>query len=478
MRRRRWQSAVVFGVLLSLAASGSGSGSAAAAAAGPGAVAMLNAQRAANGIPAGLIEDSIWSRDCLAHDRYMAANHVLTHTEIKGAPMYTVGGAYAGQNAVLAQGTDWSSGNPYEYAPLHLDQLLAPRLSVLGSADADGFSCTTTFPGWARPDPLSLTVYTYPGPGATIYASELAREQPWTPGDLVGLPRATRTGPNLLVLVDAPGQSPQANPARLTGATLVGPDGPVQVETVDGTTPVPSGGPAPTLSQYISPGGFIIPVSPLAPGTTYRAHVVVGFAGTQTAHDWSFTTRGKNPESAFELHGTRLSFHSLSSQPILVTFTRAGGWPAPMVRIRPARSTRLRLSPGSWEACGTQAPAGGYDGFSACLALVVTGRPTLRLSAPRVNSSRLSLRLHFSSVLRGRPARLTLRPVSVACRAGRCRNVLGHPRIRTVVLSSAVLQIPLPARGHGVQLTLSTAAFQLRDAPWTAAGVRFTYVRP
>ena len=74
------------------------------------------------------------------------------------------------------------SGDPYESAPLHLDQLLAPRLAVLGSADADGFSCTTTFPGWTRAAPASLTIYTYPGPGATIYASELAARAAVDPG--------------------------------------------------------------------------------------------------------------------------------------------------------------------------------------------------------------------------------------------------------------------------------------------------------
>src|SRR3979411_2473964 len=118
------------------------------------------------------------------------------------------------------------SGTPDAQAPLHLEQRMAPRLNVIGSADAEGFSCTTTFPGWTRPDPGALTVYTYPGPGATIYSSEAAHELPWTPGELVGIPQTTRTGPNIIVLVDAPGQSPKANPATLTGATLTGPTGP------------------------------------------------------------------------------------------------------------------------------------------------------------------------------------------------------------------------------------------------------------
>src|SRR5437764_4336928 len=99
----------------------------------------------------------------------MALNRSLTHFETPGQPGYTSGGDYAGRNSVLAQGADWSVGDPYEAAPLHLDQLLAPRLRVLGSADVDGFSCTTTFPGWTRPDPRALTVYSYPGAGGSIY---------------------------------------------------------------------------------------------------------------------------------------------------------------------------------------------------------------------------------------------------------------------------------------------------------------------
>ena len=228
------------------------------------AIALLNAQRAGNGLPANIIEDPRLTGDCAAHDHYMALNHRLTHFEQAGDPGYTVGGAYAGKNSVLSQRATWDNGNPYESAPLHLDQLLAPRLTSLGSADVDGYSCTTTFPGWTGPDPAAPTVYTYPGDGSTIYPSELAGEQPWTPGELVGIPHASRTGPYLLVFVDAPGQSPLADPATLSAATLEGPTGPIGLKTADGATPVPGGG---ALGPYLYPGGFIIPAKPAEPGS-------------------------------------------------------------------------------------------------------------------------------------------------------------------------------------------------------------------
>jgi hypothetical protein len=448
----------------------------AGAAGASGTIAELNAQRAANGIPAGITEDPNLSAGCAAHDHYMAINHTLTHYEIAGNPGYTTEGDYAGRNAVLAQGADWATGNPYEHAPLHLDQLLAPRLTVLGSADAEGFTCTTTFPGWTRPDPGALTVYSYPGPGAAIYPSEVARELPWTPGQLVGIPAGARTGPYIVVLVDAPGQSPKVNPATLTNATLAGPSGPVAVRTVDGTTAIPGGS---SLGQYISPGGFIIPVTPLVPGARYQAHVLVGFAGVQTPHDWSFTARLNDPQSILRARGSKLSFNSLSPRPIRVRFVRAGGGHAPTLVIRPAHSARLHLAPGSWQACGYQAPAAGFDAYSACLALTVTGRPIVRLSAPRIGAGQLSFRLRFSPVLRGRYATLTLTPLVRRCIGRHCRTVAAspHPSVRTVVLRSDVLRVPAPAAGHGVQLTLSTAAFQLRDAPWTSARAAFRYFR-
>src|SRR5262249_39340634 len=136
------------------------------AASAQGAITTLNAQRKANGLPADIVEDPTMTAGCAAHDHYMALNHELTHFEQPGNPGYTDGGAFAGRNPVLSEGANWSDGNPYENAPLHLDQLLAPGLQSLGSADAEGFSCTTTFPGWTRPAPAVPTVYTYPGNGS------------------------------------------------------------------------------------------------------------------------------------------------------------------------------------------------------------------------------------------------------------------------------------------------------------------------
>jgi hypothetical protein len=436
---------------------------------------LINAQRSANGIPAGIVEEPSWSTDCAEHDHYMAVNHQLTHVEDPANPAYSPGGAYAGANAVLAQNLSWDAANPYEDAPLHLDQLLAPRLSQLGSADAEGFTCTTTFPGWVRPDPPAATVYTYPGNGTQIYASEIAREQPWTPGQLASIQSGSRTGPYLIVLVDAPGQSPYNNPATLSGATLTGPNGAVAVATVDGTTGVPGG--QASLSSYISPGGFVVPIKPLFAGVTYRAHVLVGFAGQQIPYDWSFTTIGADPRSVLRARAGKLSFSSSSPQPVTITFTRAGGRHARGVTIAPGHSVRLALAPGSWQACGHQPGTARFAPFDGCVAIIVTGRPTLRLGAARVAASTVRVPLAFSAVLRGRTATVTVTPLTMRCRRRSCTLTKGRALLSTVALRAKALTFPLPARGRGIAIRVDTAAFQLADAPWAAAHATARFVR-
>ena len=438
------------------------------------AIALLNAQRAGNGLPANIIEDPRLTSDCAAHDRYMALNNALTHFEQTGAPGYTVGGAYAGKNAVLSERANWDNGNPYESAPLHLDQLLAPRLTSLGSADLGDYSCTTTFPGWTGPDPGAPAVYTYPGNGSTMYPSEVARELPWTPGQLVGIPQPDRTGPYLFVFVDAPGQSPFGNPATLTDARLAGPAGPVTIKTADGSTPVPSGG---TLGPFLYPGGFILPVKSLTPGASYHAHVLVTFAGVQTPHDWSFTVSGGDPHSKLTAKHGRLAFDSRSPQPVQVTFTRSGGRHAPAVTIRPGASVRLSLSPGSWQACGHQPATGAYASYESCVTIIVTGVPRLSFSAGLAQGRRVQFTITYSSVLRGRSATLTITPLTLLCAGVSCTKIPGRPSTRTIVLSAKPLSLPLPARGHGVRLDLASSAFQLRDAPWTSARASVLFLR-
>ncbi len=246
------------------------------------AVDKLNAQRAAHGIPAGIVHVPEWSGWCDLHNGYMAQNGI-GHAEDPSAPGYTEDGDKAGRNSVLAGGTGWGATNPWETAPIHLHQLLAPRLDAMGVADSHGYVCATTLLSRNRPAPPIDTVYTYPGNGTVHRASEVAAEGPYTPGELVGIPKGTETGPYLYVSVDGPSFDAFAN-ARIVAASLTGPSGPVPLKTVDNVTP--------GLEGYLPPGGELIPVNPLARDASYRASVdlTVGDAQTPIHHEWTFTT--------------------------------------------------------------------------------------------------------------------------------------------------------------------------------------------
>lgn len=251
------------------------------------AIAQLNVQRAANGIPAGITERTDWSSACAQHNNYQQLNGGgLTHDENPALPGYTPQGAWAGQNSVLHVGSHWTNGvNPWENAPIHLHQLLAPRLAEMGVDDsASSYVCATTWPGMTRAVSPSLQVTTYPGNGRSeVWAEQTAREGPFVPGDFVGLPQGTTTGPNMLIFADGPG----VNGAQIVSADLFGPNGPVPVRWVDKTTA--------TIGPYLSPGGVVIPVSPLRTGSVYVASVTVQAGGTSVTYPWSFKTQGLEP---------------------------------------------------------------------------------------------------------------------------------------------------------------------------------------
>jgi hypothetical protein len=282
----------------------------AAAAGGAADVAKLNAQRAANGIPAGIAHVPEWSQWCDQHISYMEANGGgLSHDEQPGHPGYTVGGQMAGANSVLAYRASWDTANPWETAPIHLHQLLAPRLDAMGVAERDSYVCATTLLSRNRPAPASNVIYTYPGEGARHRFEETAAESPYTPGERVGIAKGTRTGPYLYLMADGPALDPFSH-ARITSASLTGPGGAVVLKVVDNFT---SG-----LADYIPVGGQLIPERPLEPSTSYTARVSMqvfpsaGTAPVAISRQWSFSTvEGSSGTPGLRLvalsrHGRRL----------------------------------------------------------------------------------------------------------------------------------------------------------------------------
>ncbi len=228
------------------------------------AIAALNAQRAAHGLPGDLTEQPEWSAACAAHRDYVAANGDDAgdpHDETPGRPGYTPAGQAAARSSVL--GGTWAAdgANPYEAAPIELMQLLAPGFAQTGYAPG----CMWTWPGYTRTEPESTALYSYPGPNAAIYAGEVAADSPFVPGDFVGLPEGTTTGPHLYVFAFGL----YSGDVTITAARLTGPRGDVPVATVDNST---VGSPG-DLGVLLPPGGIVIPRQPLQVGASYRAVV-------------------------------------------------------------------------------------------------------------------------------------------------------------------------------------------------------------
>jgi len=261
----------------------------------------LNAERARWGLPAGLTLNPGWSQACGAHDAYLSANHRLEHPEDSSLPGASPGGEWAGLHSILSGGSDWQAeANPWEDAPIHLDQLYTPDLQVVGIDESRGVACTTTWPGIGPPLQPGGTVITYPSDGTSGFPpSELAGELPFTPGKFVGIKEGTITGRELFVYEEPPSECSAllcagTKAPSLESATLTGPAGPVEVRTVGGETG--------EVGSYLT-GAIVIPVKPLAPNATYTAEVTLAPNGELPAeqHRWTFRTGPANPSGVWPL---------------------------------------------------------------------------------------------------------------------------------------------------------------------------------
>lgn len=269
----------------------------AAAISGAEIVQRLSRQREENGIPAGLIERPEWSADCAKHNYYESQTGELGHSEDPSSPYYSAEGNWAAENSVLASGASWNQGNPWEEAPIHLIQMLAPQLSEMGAAENESHNCATTWPGYHRPEPASLTAYSYPGNGVSgVVPAERASESPFVPGDQVGLPEGTLTGRHLLVYLSGVAPS-DASDVTVT-ATLAGSAGPVDLRVVDSTNP--------EIGAYMpQPSAFLIPAQPLKPLSAYQADVSWSMEGAQLLEQRFGFTTGTNPGEAVPIKKKR-----------------------------------------------------------------------------------------------------------------------------------------------------------------------------
>jgi hypothetical protein len=449
--------------VIALASLGGVAASATADVSGPDIVGFINAQRAAQGIPAGIVEDPALSDGCAKHNAYGAMNQVLTHTEDPAAPGYTAEGAQAAQTSVIYEGSGpWTATHdPFETAPIHLHQLLAPRIDRMGASENQDFGCATTLASRNRPAPAADVTYTYPGAGATAWpASQVAAEGPYTPGERVGIPAGTATGPYLYVMFDGADLMP-FDTATATSATLAGPDGLVDVAVVDNHTP--------GLENYLPTGMEVIPKAPLKPGATYTASVAAnvttqggGGPPRAFAHTWSFTTA----ELANAVRITRTTTSgrtigvSVASTAPGATVTATGPGTPASAPVGGSGAATLTLSAnGTWRVCAQSGGAAtGYGAASDCTTVTVslTSKPS---GAKKPFTLSLPARLRHGT----RTLRFTVRaPVRFTLRFG-LATAAGHTivRYRTHSLRGARtwtfrLRVSPPENraGHSVELTL------------------------
>ncbi len=236
------------------------------------AITYLNEQRAANGIPGDLVPEPTLDQGCWDYTNlYQRVAGQFPHEEIPSQPGYTAAGDRAARSSDLAGYTnpeEWSNiVNPWNGAPLHLYSLFDPHSTTAWYGETqDKWGKGTLCMGTSGPgeQPLaSPEFFSVPGNATTSAPThETASELPFTPGQAVGVPPGTETGPTIMLW--ATGIN-----GRLESATLVGPEGvavPAGVVTQETPgPPVPEGWPPyPTVG-----GNFVVPYKPLKHSSVY-----------------------------------------------------------------------------------------------------------------------------------------------------------------------------------------------------------------
>lgn len=243
---------------------------------GPEAVALLNEQRATNGIPGDLVDDPALDLGCLQWaSLYQPKTGQYPHEELQTQPGYTQAGDEAAKVSDLSGGGPFDRGggpapftsgqNPWSSSPLHLAVLMDPA-STTAWYGADGSNACIGTSGLA---PFAAPAfYSDPGDGSQdVAVSERTAESPFTPAQAAGL--SETTGPNFILFPEGPG----AFHAEAETVTLEGPSGSTPVSIVGPRTPAPAPNMAgfphvQTVGEYSGYDVFVLP-PPLKPATPY-----------------------------------------------------------------------------------------------------------------------------------------------------------------------------------------------------------------
>jgi hypothetical protein len=340
------------------------------------AIALLNAERARDGLPAQITDVPSLDASCAAHDRYMQLNHVLQHTEDDGRPGYSEAGSEAGGSSVLSQGGTFDLANPWENAPIHLDQLLNPTLASTGYADTVSssrggvYACMNTLLGQGVFPVAPGSIFTVPHDGQTQVGrtTDASSEAPTNPAKIVGLTSSV-TGLNMYVYAPGP----------VSQATLAGPSGPVAVRVYSSADP--------TWGSYIGTGGILVPTKALRPAASYTATIsgvgttyddTLGSIETPYTLTWTFRTAADNVLGIDVVrdssNGRTISLRIRTPAPTVEISYRQQSSPAMHVMHRATRggSVAVTLRPtrahGRLYVCASSGDAttGDYPPASAC----------------------------------------------------------------------------------------------------------------
>jgi hypothetical protein len=448
------------------------------------AIRLLNLQRTANGIPGDLAEGAGLSEGCALHVDYIALNGgALTHDEDPSKPGYSPRGARQTLDStgaeVLATAPVWSeTANPWLSAPIHRYLLFDPEATVAGYGEDHGIACMRVRGG--RAPATGPELHSVPGDGRKgVPFTEVAREAPYTPQDLAGLPAGQPTGPAILLFTRG---LRGTRPLSASAFSIAGPQGPVDARLVtEGTSNAVGTG------AWFRGGGVLIGVVPLAPLTTYVARVTwhrdaeESLPATDVEQVVTFET---------DARPNTIDVAVVSKGP--VTIRVATPAPNPTLRLTgPGELTDIEalknrtiryaaLQPGKWTACaksgGRQV---GYVPVTTCAPFTAFGKVQLRFGLDR---GMTTVALNVPPIARGRRARVTVSRYKRPCRTvdgrSRCtRQAIGRAGSFAITLRTGRMRLAVPRRRDGVKVSVRVvlAAFKAGGAPYLRTDVRRTW---
>src|SRR5579884_3795979 len=228
------------------------------------AVADLNQQRLANGIPA-VTADASLQANCQVFVDHVWMNRHPGSPPPPSEPGPTVAGAYWGGQVGL-----WSATvNTFSFTPAMVDGLYNPMVTRVGYAETRGLwgmgeACMEVFGDrqWSQP-----IFYSVPGDGGQVVPWETAETvgTQGPPQAAVGIAPDATTGPDILLYAEGIGD------AKVTNATLTGPSGAVAVKVVTPDMPYPASAGGGTVDTH---SNIVIPPKPLAPDSSYTLNAV------------------------------------------------------------------------------------------------------------------------------------------------------------------------------------------------------------